>query len=255
MENSKTISVSFKGKTAELQKLPNGKWVCTNLGEFTKLGSSITWLDDVRIPTTENISVHDAPTGTFAGGKQDRGSILNYRENAKGRFPANLLVEEEVLGDYSRFFSLDEWAKTLPFLAVPKASKSEKNAGLSGFAEKQMLTGHAKGSYSNALFCTECGKRTDANCGCGAPFEKREQPGAKLNDKNHHPTVKPLKLMSYLITLGSRPGDVVLDPFLGSGTTALAAKNLGREYIGIEREEEYVKIAEARIAAIKPTLL
>jgi DNA modification methylase len=62
--------------------------------------------------------------------------------------------------------------------------------------------------------------------------------------------------MQYLITLGSRPGDTVLDPFLGSGTTAMAAKSLGRRYIGIERERAYVGIARARVAAtppIKPT--
>ena len=58
--------------------------------------------------------------------------------------------------------------------------------------------------------------------------------------------------MAYLIQLGSRPGDVVLDPFLGSGTTACAAKALGRGYVGIEREEEYVRIAEARVAAVCP---
>ena len=72
--------------------------------------------------------------------------------------------------------------------------------------------------------------------------------------KNHHPTVKPLKLMSYLITLGSREGDVVLDPFMGSGTTPLASKNMGRNYIGIEREEEYFKICCARVGD-KPTTL
>lgn len=77
----------------------------------------------------------------------------------------------------------------------------------------------------------------------------------KTERVNSHPTVKPLKLMSYLITLGSRPGDTVLDPFLGSGTTAIAAKKLGRKYIGIEREADYVKIAEARINAVQPTLL
>lgn len=65
--------------------------------------------------------------------------------------------------------------------------------------------------------------------------------------KNHHPTVKPLKLMSYLITLFSREGDIVLDPFVGSGTTCLAAKKLNRKYIGIERESEYIEIANARL--------
>ena len=61
--------------------------------------------------------------------------------------------------------------------------------------------------------------------------------------------------MSYLITLGSRHGDVVLDPFMGSGTTCIAAKQLGRNYIGIEREKEYVEIAEARLNAVPTSLL
>jgi len=55
--------------------------------------------------------------------------------------------------------------------------------------------------------------------------------------------------MSYLITLGSREGDTVLEPFAGSGTTCLAAKNLNRQYIGIEREKQYVDIARARLKA------
>ena len=112
------------------------------------------------------------------------------------------------VGDFSRYYSLDEWWKsrlaklpeeiqrTFPFLIVPKASKSEKNNGA---------------------------------------------------ENNIHPTVKPLKLMSYLITLGSRKGDVVLDPFMGSGTTPMACVTLSRNYIGIEREDEYFKIAQARV--------
>jgi len=71
----------------------------------------------------------------------------------------------------------------------------------------------------------------------------------KAPGQNFHPTVKPLKLMSYLITLGSREGDTVLEPFAGSGTTCLAAKNLNRQYIGIEREKQYVDIARARLKA------
>jgi tRNA G10 N-methylase Trm11 len=61
-----------------------------------------------------------------------------------------------------------------------------------------------------------------------------------------HPTVKPIRLMSYLITLTTREGDTVLDPFVGSGTTVVAAKQLGRNGIGIEREAEYAEIAQAR---------
>ena len=72
--------------------------------------------------------------------------------------------------------------------------------------------------------------------------------------KSSHPTQKPVKLMSYLITLGSREGDVILDPFMGSGTTGVAAKQLNRKFIGIEKEKEYVKIAKARIKAVPKSL-
>jgi site-specific DNA-methyltransferase (adenine-specific) len=67
--------------------------------------------------------------------------------------------------------------------------------------------------------------------------------------QNHHPTVKPIELMRYLVRLTKTPtGGVVLDPFMGSGTTGIACELEGREFIGIEREAEYVEIAEKRIA-------
>jgi len=69
-----------------------------------------------------------------------------------------------------------------------------------------------------------------------------------------HPTVKPIKLMSYLITLGSRAGDVVLDPFSGSGTTAKMASLMGRNYIGIEIIPEYCDIARKRIQEAKDSM-
>lgn len=62
------------------------------------------------------------------------------------------------------------------------------------------------------------------------------------------PTQKPLEIFERLITLSSKEGDMVIDPFLGSGTTAVAAKKLGRHYIGIENNEKFYKIAEERIA-------
>ena len=65
--------------------------------------------------------------------------------------------------------------------------------------------------------------------------------------KNRHPTVKPIKLMEYLIKLVSREWAVILDPFIGSGTTAIACLELNRRFIGIEKESEYVKIANARL--------
>ena len=58
--------------------------------------------------------------------------------------------------------------------------------------------------------------------------------------------------MSYLVTLGSRENDLVLDPFVGSGTTCIAAKLLNRKYIGMEMDSDYVVIAQTRIEAHEP---
>jgi len=63
--------------------------------------------------------------------------------------------------------------------------------------------------------------------------------------------VKPLKLMENLVKLVTPPNGIVLDPFVGSGTTCMACKKLGFKYIGIEKEEEYVAIARSRIKAIQ----
>lgn len=80
-------------------------------------------------------------------------------------------------------------------------------------------------------------------CAKAHPNERQ----AGLDDLNIHPTVKPIELMKYLCKLITPPGGTILEPFLGSGTTAIAANLLGFECIGIERELEYVKVAEARL--------
>ncbi len=73
--------------------------------------------------------------------------------------------------------------------------------------------------------------------------------------KNIHPTIKPIKLMSYLITLFTREGDYVLDPFMGSGTTGLACKLLKRNFIGIDFTEEYFDIATERLQITREELI
>ena len=82
--------------------------------------------------------------------------------------------------------------------------------------------------------------KKERNAGCEGLEEK----------SNHHPTVKPLHLMSWLIRLVSKEGDTALDPFMGSGTTGVACKSLNRNFIGIELDPEYFKIAEKRITAV-----
>ncbi len=67
-----------------------------------------------------------------------------------------------------------------------------------------------------------------------------------------HPTQKPEALLARIMMASTRPGDVVLDPFFGSGTTGAVARRLGRHFVGIEREQAYIDAAEERIAAVKP---
>ncbi|MEI7771153.1 MAG: DNA methyltransferase [Chloroflexales bacterium] len=73
-----------------------------------------------------------------------------------------------------------------------------------------------------------------------------------LNGEKLHTTQKPESLLYRVIMSSSNPGDSILDPFFGTGTTGAVAKRLGRRYIGIEREERYVSAAQARIAAVAP---
>jgi len=180
------------------------------------------------------------------------------------------LIKRQTKGDsgsYSRYFSLDAWDKkqpkqrtrtrgtgdkysprsdkpfsaidnypdtgkpitqiTFPFIITPKASKSERNAGL------------------------ENREPIKVNDGRQTPIDNPFQRGETLRT-NTHPTVKPLKLFSYLITMGSREGDIVLDPFCGSGTTCIAAEQLHRKWIGIDINPQYIEIAKARL---KPYLV
>jgi len=119
-----------------------------------------------------------------------------------------------------------------------KASKKERNLGCENLNKK----------INSKMFRT-------ANNTSDKQSEGFERFGTQPA-QNNHPTVKPLKLMEYLCLLTKTPkGGIVLDPFAGSGTTGMAAKKTGRDFIGIEKEPEYCKIAEARIKATQKPLL
>ena len=77
---------------------------------------------------------------------------------------------------------------------------------------------------------------------------------SERGEGNTHPTVKPQELMKYLCRLVTPKGGTVLDPFMGSGSTGMAAKDEGFEFIGIEREKEYFEVAEKRIKAASPLM-
>ena len=110
------------------------------------------------------------------------------------------------------------------FFYVAKASKAERNKGLDGFDVKRM-EGRDEGQDERSV-----------------AFKARPTPMANI-----HPTVKPIKLMQYLVKMITPPNGIVLDPFCGSGTTGVACKLDGFSFVGLEQDTEYTKIAEARI--------
>jgi len=260
----------------------------TFVEQALKNGHGGTWLGNCRIPyASENDKdatmregfLQDIRGGNYGIAKPERREDLGRLTigNNDGRFPANLLVSNNVLdngeitkstnnrlnkigtptnsptsfgladknceyndvGGFSRYFSLDAWwdsqvkklpeeqQKTFPFLITPKASKSEKNKGCEQLEMKNI-------DYEGRKVQNNSIQRPDGSI-------RKENTSI-----NNHPTVKPLKLMQYLVTLGSKKGEIVLDPFVGSGTTCIASFLQGRNSIGIEMSKEYFEIAKAR---------
>jgi DNA modification methylase len=123
------------------------------------------------------------------------------------------------------------------FFYTAKSSKGERNKGLEEFEEKPL-------AFSNQAKAEL--KRGNAEFDGG---DAKGHGNSIRHIKNFHPTVKPIKLMQYLVRLITPPNGIVLDPFNGSGTTGIAAKLEGFNYVGLELDPEYCKISEARISA------
>lgn len=183
----------------------------TVAGNVVRYGAGALNIDGCRIGE-EIIKTHGGGTRAieFLGADTTAYEGSEHR----GRWPSNVIFDEEsapTLGDQSRFFY------------CAKASRGEREAGLGGFDLKKA------GAMS--------GEETRSDRPTNHPMRA-----------NVHPTVKPIDLMRYLIRLITPKGGTVLDPFNGSGSTGCAAALERVDYIGIEREAEYVEISRARIA-------
>ena len=149
---------------------------------------------------------------------------------------------ETIYGNDNRFFSSIDYREVnfkgdkggaSRFFYCAKASKKERNKGLEGFEKK------TSGSL-NFRNPSSSGRSEDAQ-------SIKAMGGLTENRMNFHPTVKPISLMRYLVRLITPPNGIVLDPFNGSGTTGIACKLEGMNYVGMELDAEYCKISQARI--------
>ena len=169
--------------------------------------------------------------GNYTGNSSD--SAIFPMPNIKtvepsGRWPANIIHDgsDDVLG----VFPESNGSNPARFFYCAKASRKERNAGLEGMEERR---------FEVANHGMKLERWPDGS------LRERVTPPQKT--QNHHPTVKPIALMEYLTKLVTQPGGVVIDPFMGSGTTGVACAQTGRNFIGIEIDETYFKIAEKRI--------
>jgi len=140
----------------------------------------------------------------------------------QGRWPANTLF------DYAAAEMLDEQSGVLKNGGQNKTSIKGKGMFLAGSSDGTSKFSGDKGGASRFFYVAKASKR-------------------ERGTDNNHPTVKPIKLMQYLVRLITPPNGTCLDPFMGSGTTGIAAKNEGLKFIGMELNQEYFEIAQRRI--------
>ena len=216
-------------------------------------------IDAARIGT-ETITQHgrkESQSQSMSGKNYEQKSGTNEHQ---GRWPANLILDEEAGA------MLDEQTGILQSGDAPKKRKASKFKSCYGDFQGNPVCPDARagnsGGASRFFYCAKTSRRErnmgmedqsgkKVNDGRNTPIDNPYQRGETIR-KNTHPTVKPLALMKYLCTLLKMPSadQIILDPFLGSGTTGIACKELGIDFIGIEKEREYCEIAVKRIAAV-----
>ena len=230
--------------------LAKGNTVAANVQEY---GTGAINIDATRV----------SGEGYSSGGKNNSiafGSSLGKQERcdgSQGRWPANLIHDgsEEVV---ELFPVTKSGSRKAGDYGVAGSDEVYGKRGISAMPE---LNGDS-GSAARFFYCAKASK-ADRDEGCeGLEARLRKTHGdtgpsdnAKPNgqtavlSRNHHPTVKPTDLMRYLCRLVTPPGGVVLDPFMGSGSTGKAAVLEGFRFVGSEMQQEYFEIAKTRIDA------
>ena len=204
-----------------------------------KHGTGALNIDGCRIPTNgENPTANRRASGykpnlEKAADSQARGKIRDRSDPEKraafhpsdqlGRWPANVLLDEEA------------------------ARMLDEQSGVSG-EKKRVLNRHGARASDGWGLKAESKGITHADSGGASRFFYVAKPSASERDGSEHPTMKSIALMRWLVRLVTPTGGIVLDPFLGSGTTGIAALQEGFKFIGLEKEPSYVEIAERRIA-------
>ena len=215
------------------QKPISGKTIVGNVLEH---GTGALNIDGCRVGIeggTSRINGSNAgkPRNTLHGGN------FGVQDINKGRFPANVIMDEEAGA------ILDEQAPN-----VGNMMNTTRKKTTTGGTGNAWTTSSKNEGDSNGIFD---GLGGASRFFYQAKASKSERSAGLTQNENFHPTVKPVDLMRYLCRLITPPNGTVLDPFMGSGSTGIGAILEGFDFIGIEMDEKYLKIAETRIKAWK----
>lgn|SRR5574343_104948 len=212
-----------------------------------KWGTGGINVDECRIGSeggTMKVDINQESNTLFEGGRHNSGKVQNLNE---GRFPANSIWDEEaakMLDEQSGLVNQGHW---------PKGSTKgygEFGGGTTSY-EGVGPKDKTKSGASRFFYVAKVSKK-ERNMGLEdktskAAAEEKLHSGQDNGMKNNHPTLKPVQLMAYLCRLVTPPNGIVLDPFMGSGSTGISALLEGFRFCGMELDEQYFKIAEARI--------
>ena len=182
---------------------------------------------------TKTYEVSDMRGGNFGQDKETYANRakLTYTKVDSGRWPANVIHDgsDEVLAGF------------------PMTGKSAPASGPTSSAKSSIAMSDFTGERGEVPFYGDEGSAARFFY-CAKASKAERNAGLADGERSTHPTVKPLALMRYLVRLVTPPGGVVLDPFLGSGTTAVAAILEGFDWVGFEMTEDYWPIIESRVA-------
>jgi DNA modification methylase len=187
-------------------------------------------IDGCRIGTTETLGRAKAGWGNAAVGADNYGNFNSIGVTVEGgRWPANVILDESQAAELDRQSGVTRSA-TGTTTSSPTALGQESGWNAHNNRPVEFDNYGDTGGASRFFYCAK------------AP--KKERPNV---DGIAHPTVKPLKLMEYLVRLVTPPGGTVLEPFAGSGATIEAAISQGFQVIAIEQEWDYIRLIEARL--------
>jgi DNA modification methylase len=198
-----------------------------------KWGTGGVNVDACRIPTDDHVTIHGSAVSSQTFSQVRPCKPFQTDGQRLGRYPANVIHDgsEEVVS----LFPVTHPSKAARFFYCAKASTKERNLGCEHLDPRQVTGG-------GGLVAQQRDDGTLETSSLGGKYGS-----VKAVKNNYHPTVKPIALMEYLCKLVTPHGGLILDPYLGSGTTMVAALKQGYRCYGIEINLDYIAIAKARV--------